>query len=134
MAVVSVSLADDMVQQMDHAAAQEQAGRSAYVRAAIRARLQDARLEGHAHGSITVAYGHGEEARVSEVRHAYHDVVLSMMHTHCDPGQCMDVLLVGGDAERIQRLHQTLEQMRAIDRAVLVILPSRVGDEDAAAP
>lgn len=121
MAVVSVSLPDDLVAHMDQAIEAESApGRSAFVRAAIRDRADRGIPSGHIHGSITLAYAHGEEPRISEVRHAYHDVVLSLMHTHCEPGQCMDVLLVGGDATRIRDLHTTLERMRQVDRAVLV--------------
>ncbi len=122
MAVVSVSLPDALVAEMDGAIARDgTAGRSAFVRAALRAHVQaDLKLEGHIHGSITIAYAHGDEARISEARHAFHDVVLSMMHTHCDPSECMDVLLVGGPAHRVQALQQTLSAMRAVHQAVLV--------------
>jgi CopG family nickel-responsive transcriptional regulator len=76
-------------------------------------------MTGHMHGSITISYPHGKEARISEVRHAFHDVVLSMMHTHCEKETCMDVLLVGGDAKRIQNLYETLRRMREIQKAFL---------------
>ncbi|MGB1587100.1 MAG: CopG family ribbon-helix-helix protein [Thermoplasmatota archaeon] len=133
MAVVSVSLPDDLVQHMDAAIEREGApGRSAFVRAAIRERADRQTPGGHIHGSITVAYRHGEEPRISEVRHAFHDVVLSLMHTHCDPTQCMDVLLVGGDAARILDLHATLERMRQVDRAVLVPITTPTADGDGA--
>lgn len=123
MAVISVSLPDDLVEQMDGAIAGEgYRGRSEYLRAAVRHYLQDrTRLEGkHVHGSITVVYPHDTEARISDVRHAFHDVVLSLMHTHCEPETCMDVLVVGGPAPRIEELHRTLERMREVQRARLV--------------
>lgn len=123
MPVVSVSLPDDLVADLDRAIqAGGYKGRSEYLRAALRHYLQDAtRLPpGHAHGSITVVYEEGHEARISDVRHAYHDVVLSMMHTHCEPELCMDVLIVGGPAHRLQALQDTLERMRDVRRARLV--------------
>lgn len=125
MPVVSVSLPDDLVDDLDRAiAAGAYKGRSEFLRAALRHYLQDAaRLEpGHAHGSITVFYDEGNEPRVSDVRHAHHDVVLSMMHTHCEPETCMDVLIVGGPADRVQALQDTLERMREVRRARLVPL------------
>ena len=135
MAVISVSLPDELVATLDEAIAAEGAkGRSDFVRAAIRARAGPPPPAGHMHGSITIAYGHDHEPRVSEVRHAFHDVVLSLMHTHCAPEQCMDVLLVGGAADRITALHQTLERMRQVDRAVLVPIATPAADADAAAP
>lgn len=135
MPVVSVSLPEPLIVEMDAAISREGAkGRSDFVRAAIRTRAANSPRTGHVHGSITVAYAHGEEPRISEVRHAFHDVVLSLMHTHCDPGQCMDVLLVGGDAARIHELHTTLERMRCVDRAVLVPVTSPGAGADAGAP
>ncbi len=134
MAVVSVSLPDELVEEMDRSIKQTGAkGRSEWVRAALRAHVAPEVPRGHAHGSITLAYPHGEEARVSEIRHAFHDVVLSMMHTHCDPEQCMDVLLVGGDAERIIALQRTLERMRTVQRAALTVVPKPADDAGGAA-
>ena len=135
MPVVSVSLPDDVVEQMDHTIkAMGARGRSELVRAAVRAYTAPKIPAGHVHGSITIAYPHGEEARVSEVRHAFHDVVLSMMHTHCDPEQCMDVLLVGGDAGRVTELQRTLERMRPVQRASLTLVATPTADADDAAP
>ncbi len=125
MAVVSISLPDDLVADMDAAIALgEYQGRSEYLRAAVRAFLLH-RPPGenrHIHGSITVTYAHGREAKISEVRHAFHDVVLSMMHTHCEAELCMDVLLVGGAAGRVQQLADTLQRMRDVSRSHLAIM------------
>ncbi|MGB0652542.1 MAG: CopG family ribbon-helix-helix protein [Thermoplasmatota archaeon] len=128
MAVVSMSLPDDLVAEMDGAIdAGDYKGRSEFLRAAVRRQLQAetdasgaAAGDAHVHGSITTVYGHGHEARVSDVRHAYHDVVLSLMHTHCEPEVCMDVLIVGGAADRVHGLQAALERLREVDRATLV--------------
>lgn len=128
MAIVSVSLPDDLCRAMDDTVeARKHKGRSELVRTAVRGYLQaEADLpKSHAHGSITVVYRHGNEARISEARHAFHDVVLSMMHTHCEPDVCMDVLLVGGDGRRIVELQQRLQRMRDVLQAALVpVLPT----------
>ena len=125
MAVVSVSLPDDLVGEMDGAIAQgDYRGRSEFVRAAVRDHLQQRHppAGGHVHGSVTVVYPHGKEARISEVRHAFHDIVLSLMHTHCEEETCMDVLVVGGAPERLQALQQTFERMRDVQRSRLVVV------------
>ena len=123
MAVISMSLPDALVAELDAGIARlGHQGRSEFLRAAVRHYLQDRTTlaPGHAHGSITVVYAHGDEARISDLRHAFHDVVLSMMHTHCEPEVCMDVLVVGGDGARIQALTERLERDRAVHRARLV--------------
>jgi CopG family nickel-responsive transcriptional regulator len=123
--VVSISLPADLAREMDAAiAAGDYKGRSEFLRAAAREHLQSRRpMTGrHLHGSLTITYPHGREARISEVRHAFHDVVLSLMHTHCEPEVCMDVLIVGGPPDRLAALRDTFERMRDVMRARLVVM------------
>lgn len=125
MAILSASLPDDLVAEMDAAiAGGGYKGRSEFVRAAVRDHLGNRPKVGgrHVHGSITILYPHDREAKVSDIRHAFHDVVLSLMHTHCEPETCMDVLIVGGAPERVQGLADTLERMRDIKRTRLVVM------------
>lgn len=125
MAILSTSIPNDLLGELDHAiAGGGYKGRSEFVRAAVRDHLLNTTTPKgrHIHGSITILYPHEKEAKVSEARHAFHDVVLSLMHTHCEPETCMDVLLVGGAPERVQALAQTLERMRDVKRTRLVVM------------
>jgi CopG family nickel-responsive transcriptional regulator len=125
MAVISASLPADLVTDMDAAIARgAYKGRSEFLRAAVRDHLLGAPAHAgrHLHGSITLLYPHDKEARVSDVRHAFHDVVLSLMHTHCEAETCMDVLIVGGPPARVQALQETLERMRDVHRSRLVVM------------
>ena len=125
MAVVSASLPDDLVEELDSAIANgDYKGRSEFLRAAIRTHLQDKHPPRghHVHGSLTITYPHGKEARMSEVRHAFHDVVLSLMHTHCEPETCMDVMIVGGTPQRVEALRDAFERTRDVNRSRLVVM------------
>jgi|SRR5919109_4267097 CopG family nickel-responsive transcriptional regulator len=125
MAVLSASLPDELVQELDSAIAKgDYRGRSEFLRAAIRTHLQDKHPPRghHVHGSLTITYPHGKEARMSEVRHAFHDVVLSLMHTHCEPETCMDVMIVGGAPQRIEALRDAFERTREVNRSRLVVM------------
>ena len=122
MEIVSVSLPADLLREVDGAIKRRSyKGRSELMRTALRQLVQESKeLPAHLHGSITISYPHGKEARISEVRHAFYDVVLSLMHTHCEKETCMDVLLVGGDGKRIQALYEALRRMRDVHRCTLV--------------
>ena len=125
MPIVSASLPAELLGEVDRAIdGGGYRGRSEFMRAAIRDHLQQRHVpdKGHVHGSVTLVYPHGKEAKVSEVRHAFHDVVLSLMHTHCEADTCMDVLLVGGPVARVLALQQTLERMRDVTRSRLAIM------------
>jgi CopG family transcriptional regulator, nickel-responsive regulator len=127
MEVVSVSLPGDLLAELERVGARRGfKGRSELVRVALRQFVQDTpELDGHLHGSITIGYPHGREARMSEVRHAFHDVVLSMMHTHCEPETCMDVLLVGGEAQRVHMLVEALRRQRDVTKCVFAPITAR---------
>lgn len=127
MPVVSASLPSDAVRDMDLAIKQRgYKGRSEFLRAALRDHVQSTAMPTgngkHVHGSITILYPHDKEPRISDARHAFHDVVLSLMHTHCEADTCMDVLIVGGPPERVQALQETLQRMREVRRARLVVM------------
>ena len=117
-----MSLPRDLLQDLERVAAVRGfKGRSELVRVALRQFAQETpAVAGHVHGSITIAYPHAREARISEVRHAYYDVVLSLMHTHCEAETCMDVLLVGGEAGRILHLVEALKRQRDVSLCVFV--------------
>jgi CopG family nickel-responsive transcriptional regulator len=123
--IISASFPAELVADMDAAiAAGAYKGRSEFLRAAVRDHLIGTPTPGgkHLHGSITLLYPHDKEARVSDVRHAFHDVVLSLMHTHCEAETCMDVLIVGGPPARVVALQETLERMRDVHRSRLVVM------------
>jgi CopG family transcriptional regulator, nickel-responsive regulator len=125
MAIVSVSVPDPLVKEMDLAISKGgYKGRSEFVRAALRDHMAARVNPGakHVHGSITVTYPHLKEGRLAEVRHAFHEIVLSLMHTHCEEETCMDVLIVGGASDRVVALQQTLERMREVKRSRLVLM------------
>lgn len=128
MDVISVSLPPGLRAEMDRLiGANGYKGRSELVRTALRQMSHEVQDPGaHIHGSITISYREGKEARVSEVRHAFHDVVLSLMHTHCEDDLCMDVLIVGGKSNRVRGLAETLRRMRDIVKCQLVQVSSHM--------
>lgn len=117
MAVVSMSLPDNLLAAIDEAIAQQgYKGRSEFMRAACRQLLlrERRRTNGIMDGSITVRYHHGDEVKISDVRHAFHDVIQAQLHLHRDD-VCLDALVVHGDEDRIMDLADTLERLRFVD-------------------
>lgn len=120
MAVVSISLPDTLLEQVDGFIERRGfAGRSELVRAALRdllARESQTEREGLTSATVTLLYPHGAERKIGEIRHDFTDVIQSMMHGHAEAG-CVELFLVKGDAGRIRHFTDSL---RAAKDAELV--------------
>lgn len=137
MAVVSVSLPDAMVAQVDHVISEGGfTGRSEVVRAALRdffhahdaegARRANARRT----ATLTVVYEEGAEREVSEIRHRFGRVVSSMMHSHAGP-QCVELYFLAGSgtdvrtfADRLRAARPVLQVHLAFTDATTAALPA----------
>src|SRR5436190_19605314 len=107
MSIMSVSLPDPLVDQMD-ALTKERgfAGRSDSVPAAVREFVQqlgsDPIRGGRRSATITRLYPEAPERRVADVAHASSKVRTSMMHTNAGEGRCGTVYIVEGETGAIQ--------------------------------
>lgn len=132
MAVVSVSLPDDLLARADaFLALRGYAGRSELVRAALRDFL--AAQEGGGRdgatrsATLTLLYPHGHERKVGEVRHDHTGVIRSMMHGHAGD-LCVEVFVLEGQGRAIRRFADELRAMRET-RLVQVVYTDPEPDE-----
>jgi len=121
MAIVSVSLPDVLLDQMDgFIESRGFAGRSEIVRAALRdflaAQSETDGKGGLRSATLTLLYPEGYEKKIGEVRHEFTDIIQSMMHSHTD-AFCVEVFILRGEAQRIR---QFADALRALREAELV--------------
>lgn len=115
MAVVSVSLPEDLVEDADaFIHTRGYAGRSDLVRAALRDFLARERAHaptGERSATLTLVYPEGYERKIGEARHEFSDVVRSMMHGHAGE-RCVEVFVLEGNGKRIQQFVDHLKRAR----------------------
>lgn len=115
MAVVSVSLPDNLLQGLDGFLKERGfAGRSELIRAALRDFLhQEAARDktGDTSATITLLYPHGSERKIGEIRHDYTDIIQSLMHGHAEES-CVELFLLKGDAARVRAFTDALRASR----------------------
>lgn len=133
MAVVSVSLPDAMVEQVDHVIGEGGfTGRSEVVRAALRdflhAHDEEAARRANARRSatLTVVYEEGAEREVSEIRHRYGRVVASMMHSHAG-AQCVELYFLAGAGNEVRQFADRLRAARPVLQVHLAFTDAAVG-------
>ncbi|HLE47374.1 MAG TPA: CopG family ribbon-helix-helix protein [Candidatus Thermoplasmatota archaeon] len=125
--IVSLSLPDRLVQQMDQAIeGRGYRGRSELARTALLHFLRSQQREEQTTGrmSVIVVLGYPERAErnVSEVRHQHNDLVTSMLHAHTLRARCSTVLVGAGEAEKMRAFLTELRGIRDLESIEVTVL------------
>ena len=75
-------------------------------------------------GSVTLVYDHHVRMlneKLIDMQHDYHHNILSTLHVHLDHDNCLEVLVVKGKAERVQKLAKALIATKGVKHGRLTI-------------
>ena len=130
--VVSVSLPQNLLTELDRLVAQAQfGGRSDAVQAALvdfiaQQKAQDGE-RGRENAIIAVCFNKQDERRVGEVKHDFGDVLKSMLHTHLEGPDCVEVFVVEGPGPRIAAMAQALQVLKGVHLVRRTYIPRHEG-------
>lgn len=130
--VVSVSVPENLLEQLDRLVQEAHfAGRSDAVQAAlvdfIAAQRAVAPGRGRENAIIAVCFDKRDERRVGEVKHDFGDVLKSMLHTHLEGPDCVEVFVVEGKADRIAGMATALQGLRGVHLVRRTYIPRHDG-------
>jgi CopG family nickel-responsive transcriptional regulator len=124
----SVSLPAELARELDLMAREKgYQNRSLAIADMIRAQLVDHRQQrGDARiaGSITLVYDHHRhhlQDLLTDLQHDHREVIVSALHVHLDHDNCLEVLVVRGQAARIKRLADELTAAKGVKHGKLTI-------------
>lgn len=100
----------------------EEAGygnRSELLRDLIRSRLVERswELDHEAVGAITLVYNHhvrGLNAKLTDLQHHHHGLILATTHVHLDHECCVEVILMRGRADAIRAVADELRKQKGV--------------------
>jgi|WetSurMetagenome_2_1015567.scaffolds.fasta_scaffold175977_1 CopG family transcriptional regulator, nickel-responsive regulator len=104
--------------------------RSKAIRDLVRNRLAESELErgsGPAVGVLAYVYGHDQPDlahRLMRVQHDAHAEVVSSTHVHLDRHDCLEVLILRGAADRLQKLADRLLALKGVRQGQLTLTPA----------
>lgn len=78
-------------------------------------------------GVLVMAYDHeveGLEDALTDTQHKYSHVVCSSMHVHLSERNCLEAIVVKGDADEIRKLAQELAAKRGVKQVKSTIVTS----------
>jgi CopG family nickel-responsive transcriptional regulator len=79
-------------------------------------------VEGETAGTLSLVYDHhqsGLAQRLTEIQHDHHEVILSTLHVHLDHYNCLEVLVLKGQAESIKNLAHRLISTKGVKHGKL---------------
>jgi CopG family nickel-responsive transcriptional regulator len=114
-----VAMEGALLAQFDELVQERESTRSEVLRDLVRGELirslASQRVEAFA--SVTIVYNHHVRElseRITEMQHELGDQVRSTMHVHLDSERCLEVIVMRGRADRLQRAAETLFATRGI--------------------
>lgn len=116
---VTVSLPQSMLEELDKVVEETPYGtRSDAVQASLLQFLSDSRAQRAKNASqlavIAVCFNRRDERRIAEAKHEFGDVIRSMMHTHLEGDDCVEIFVADGPVARVQSLHSALSALRGV--------------------
>jgi len=124
---ISVSLPSDLLEEFDDFVRSLKLDRSKAVQMAIRNFLTEYKVmeaSGPCAGVISIIYNHevkGLEEKITDIQHEYGDVIVATLHAHLTKNDCMEVITVRGDAEKIRDLSERLLANRGVKQLKVTI-------------
>ncbi len=73
-------------------------------------------------GTITLVYDHHKRelaGKVMDIQHDFHSIIVSSQHVHLDHDNCLEVVIVKGKTEKIEKLSSRLKTTKGIKYATL---------------
>jgi CopG family transcriptional regulator, nickel-responsive regulator len=124
----SVSLEDDLLDAFNRYCKQGQfATRSEAIRQLLRDTLTRQAWAGQsrdAAGTLTLVYDHHRpqlRERLMTVQHDHHDLIVSTLHAHLTHDLCLEVIVLRGPSDRLQRIAAQLRGLKGIFKGELVM-------------
>ncbi len=81
-------------------------------------------LDGEIAGTITLLFDHHKptlQRMLTDLQHDHTDLIVSTLHVHLDHDNCLEVLVVRGDAARIRSLSDTLIGAKGVQHGRLTV-------------
>ena len=110
MSIISLSLPDELLQELDTILGEEKsATRSEVIRQAVRSYINDYKsldkLKGNVIATITVLYEKKEKnEELFKLQHEFSDMITAYLHSHLTETSCLEVMVIKGPSKRLKSL------------------------------
>jgi CopG family nickel-responsive transcriptional regulator len=126
MAIISVSLSDSLLEEIDLIRDEMGfSGRSEVLRTSARLLISEnkekSRLEGNVNSVLIVIHDRKLEDRVTDIKHDFEDIINTQIHSHLQDDKCLELFILDGDAQRMTLLTKKFQSNR-MDYVKLIVV------------
>ena len=126
MAIISVSLSDKMLEEID--TIQNElgfSGRSEVIRAGLRMLIADnkekEKLSGTLNCILLLIHNQKAEDAVTELKHDFEDIVSTQIHSHLRGEKCLEIFILCGESFRVKYLLNLFQTNNKMDYVKLIV-------------
>ncbi|MDY6966680.1 MAG: nickel-responsive transcriptional regulator NikR [Halobacteriota archaeon] len=132
---IGVSLPSNLLQRFDEILSKRgYSSRSEGIRDAIRDYITDyewiSEVHGERIGVITLTYDHNQRGvgdSLMDLEHEFVGLVVSTLHIHLDEDNCLEVILIKGDAGHIRDIRERITALKGVKHVKLTTAPPGEG-------
>jgi CopG family nickel-responsive transcriptional regulator len=125
----SVAMPENLLMQFDQLVAKRglSKNRSEVIRDLVREALveEECVVLGHeVMGTLTIVYNHHTtdlQSKLHDIQHRYLDAIISSMHVHLDPENCLEVIVLRGESGDVCDIANILLGVRGVKNGKLVM-------------
>ena len=125
MPIVSISLSEQILNQVDKLKEAGYAGRSEVIRAGLRSLLAEAKektvLKGKVNGVLLAVHDDRDTSEATIIRHRYEGIIKTHIHNQLENHKCLEIFVVSGDAMQVRKLADDLQTNKKIEFSKLVV-------------
>ncbi len=123
MKIISVSLEDELVEEINSIQKEYGKGRSKLLRDAFRLLVDKdkEKLKGLVEGVLIVTHKEKSE-ELDRIKHDFNSVIKTQIHSHLENGDCMELFVLKGDSSIVKKMKENLEGSSKIKKVRLSIV------------
>ena len=128
-----VSIENELLKKFDYfIKAKQYTNRSEAVRDLIRQELVQKQWQsgGQVVGAVTLIYDHHKRELVNklmDIQHDFGSLIIAAQHVHLDHHHCLEIIAVKGEAQKVQRLADSLRAVKGVKHGALSMSTTGAG-------
>ena len=126
MPIISISLNEEILEELDRLQSMGFSSRSEAIRAGIRSFVSEEKqksdLAGNIHAILLVVHNDEFDHVVSGITHDFEDLITTHLHSKIEKEKCMELFVIDGDAKKVSTITKDFQTNKNMDTVKLVAL------------